>query len=88
MQNVTETKVTKVGNKYVAKLIVNGKPWAQIWVSSKLQIGLACKELLRTFDKMGGNSMSDSSRHRNKENNHRSNDLTLWSNGTKFEWLS
>lgn len=83
----TETKVTRVGNKYVAKLIVNGKPWAQMWVSSKMQTGLACRELLRTFDKMGGNSMSDASRHRNKEDNHRSNDLTLWSNGTKWEWL-
>lgn len=52
-EQVEEIKVTRIGEKYHARLRINGKLFAETVVSQRCNIGAACVELLRQADKMG-----------------------------------
>jgi len=68
----TDIKVTRIGKLWCCRLSINGKPWAQNWVKSRMFIGLACKDLMRWADKLTcGNEHTDWSRHRTLKDNER-----------------
>ena len=67
MQNLT-TKVTKIKNRWHIRLLGdNGKIWDEMACDTRANIGWCCAEMLRWYDKLGGNcKMAASSRHRGK----------------------
>ncbi len=67
MVDVLNVKVTKIGRRYHARLYVDGKVRDEMACLLKQDIGYCCKQLLRWYDKMGGNdAMASASRMRQK----------------------
>jgi len=66
MLPISEIKVTKINCWYHARLFVNGKLYDESACELRQDIGFICRDLLRWFDKMGGNKHSHASRHRQK----------------------
>jgi hypothetical protein len=55
--NINPTvKVTRIKNRYHARLWWEGKIFDEMACSSKADIGWICREMLRWFDKLGGTS--------------------------------
>lgn len=48
--------VTRIGNRWVGVLTVNGKEYDRMACALKSDIGWMCREMLRWYDKLGGNS--------------------------------
>ena len=51
-----ELKVTRVGRVWIGALKVNGVVNSNMACNKKCDIGYMCREMLRWFDKLGGNS--------------------------------
>jgi hypothetical protein len=49
-------KVTKIKNRWHARLWYNNKPGSEMACDTKLDIGWICRELMRWWDKCGGSS--------------------------------
>lgn len=62
-------KVTFLGKGYGIRLFhLDGHIWDETFVETRLQVGPACRDLLRWWDKMGGISKyADRARHRSTE---------------------
>lgn len=67
MNEPLTTKVTRLGNGwYGCRLYNNGVLIDEVRVPNRSDISAAMKDMLRWFDKMGGDSnMAHASRHRN-----------------------
>ncbi|ADM80091.1 hypothetical protein phiAS5_ORF0248 [Aeromonas phage phiAS5] len=52
----TETKVTRIKNRYHIRLFVDGKLYDEMACQCRIDIGLCCRKMLRWVDKMGHNS--------------------------------
>ena len=62
-------KVTKIKNRYHARLFFKEKIFDEMACEYRQDIGLICKEMLRWFDKLGGESVyADKARHRQSTN--------------------
>lgn len=48
--------VTRIGNRWFGALTVNGKEYDRMACALKSDIGWMCREMLRWYDKLGGNS--------------------------------
>lgn len=61
-----EIKVTFLGKGYGIRLFTPaGKIWDETFVKTRLEVGNACRSLLRWYDKMGSPSRyADKARHR------------------------
>jgi len=61
------TKTTTINGTHYVRLFDNDKLHSEMGCKLKEDIGYCCRELLRWYDKLGGNSkMASDSRHRNK----------------------
>lgn len=73
MEEYLDIKVTKIKNKWHARLLDNrkdGKPIDEMACEEKEDIGYICYQLLRWHDKCGGVSpMASDARHRQKYKN-------------------
>ncbi|QXO12160.1 hypothetical protein pEaSNUABM44_00490 [Erwinia phage pEa_SNUABM_44] len=66
--SVTDVKVTKIKNKYHARLFVNGILSDEMACSLRSDIGWICREMMRWCDKLGaGNAHTTSARRRHNE---------------------
>ena len=60
-----EIKVTKINKRWHARLYFDDKVVDEMACNCSEDIGFICKEMLRMFQKMGGNSQyADKARHR------------------------
>ena len=60
-------KVTRIGKRWVATLTVGGKEYDRMACGLKSDIGWICREMLRWYGKLGGNSAwAASARRRQK----------------------
>jgi hypothetical protein len=60
-----KTKITKINNKFHARLFDDtGKLIDEMACELKADIGIICREMLRWYDKGGGNAHSSFSRSR------------------------
>jgi len=57
-------KVTKIKNRFHARLFVNEKVYDEMACSFKRDIGYICREMLRWYDKNGGSKWSSAVRKR------------------------
>jgi hypothetical protein len=63
-----EIRVTRIKDRWHARLIVNGQVRDEMACDTQCDIRLICREMLRWYDKLGGTSKyADRSRHRLKE---------------------
>jgi len=60
-----EIKVTRINNRWHARLIVDGKIYDEMACANRVDIGWICREMLRWLDKMGGGGeFASAARHR------------------------
>lgn len=58
-------KVTKIGNRWHARLFFNGAVFDEMACKNRQDIGYICRTMLRWFDKTGGGSLfAERARHR------------------------
>lgn len=64
-------KVTKINNRYHARLSKDDVFIAEMSCELRIDIGYICRQLMRWEDKMGGSPVTSASRHRlnNKPDN-------------------
>jgi len=61
--------VTRIKHRWHTRLLFNGIKFDEMACECRADIGYCCRQMLRWFDKGGGNSkMAAASRHRNKSN--------------------
>jgi hypothetical protein len=58
------TKVTRCGSGWICRVSHDGKPVVQTKVISRLHIGPAFRDMLRTIDTCGGDTFTDAARNR------------------------
>lgn len=76
-----EIKVTKIKDRWHARLTYKGQVWDEMACDSRVDIGYICRIMMRWFDKCGGCSKvaSDSrTRLNQKETNHRGPVGNIW----------
>ena len=67
-ESETDIKVTKIKNRYHARLFVNGKLSDEMACELRSDIGWICREMMRWCDKLGaGNKHTDSARRRHNK---------------------
>jgi hypothetical protein len=60
------TKVTRINGRWHARLLVDGKVYDEVAVYNRIDIGWACRTMLRWLDKNGwGDAFSSAARKRN-----------------------
>lgn len=59
-----DIKVTKIGNRYHARLFKGERIVAEMSCELRIDIGYICRQLMRTEDKMGGDRVTSASRNR------------------------
>ena len=59
-----EIKVTKIKNRYHARLLIDESVYDEMACSLKRDIGYICREILRWYDKSGGSKWSSAVRKR------------------------
>ena len=65
LETKTEIKVTRISNRWHARLLLNGEFYDEMSCKNRLDIGYICREMLRWVSKMGYNSIhADSARRR------------------------
>jgi hypothetical protein len=76
-----EIKVTKIKNRWHARLTYAGTVWDEMACDTRVDIGYICRTMMRWFDKNGGCSKvaSDSrARLNQKETNHIGPQGQIW----------
>lgn len=67
MTEKLRTKVTTINGRHHVRLLEDDLLINEMACELKIDIGWCCREMLRWYDKLGGNSaMADRSRHRQK----------------------
>jgi hypothetical protein len=79
MNNYT-TKVTRTKDGYFCRVSFKGTPIVQAKVSSRIEIGAAFRDLLRTLDKLGGDKFTNAARYRKWKKGNLTREV-------KHEWL-
>lgn len=64
MNSTYSTKCTRVGRGWYCLVLYKDKPVVQTFVKERTDIGPAFRNLLRTFDKCGGDEFTYAARHR------------------------
>lgn len=60
-----KVKVTRIANRWHARLLINNKIFDEMACNTKCDIGWICREMLRWYQKLGGNSaFADAARKR------------------------
>ncbi len=77
-----EVKVTRIKNRYHARLLKNKVVLSEMACELRIDIGYICRQLLRWEDKSGGDKYTSASRKRlsSKEINHRGPVGKVWYN--------
>jgi hypothetical protein len=76
-----EIKVTKINDRWHARLTVEGKVYGEMACSARVDVGYICRQLMRWHDKCGWEGIvAHHSRNRlnMKETNHRGPMGTVW----------
>ena len=74
------TKATRTKGGYFCRIFRNGKAILQAKVESRMDIGGAFRDMLRTLDKGGGDAFTSSARYRNGAGDNKLKHV-------KHEWL-
>jgi len=64
INDVYEIKVTKIKNRYFARLFKFGAVISEMSCEYRIDIGYICRQMMRDEDKMGGNMVTSASRKR------------------------